>query len=675
MYCTKNILDDLIWVGADDRRLVCFEGVYGVPDGVSYNSYVLLDEKTVLFDTVDKAVARQFFENVAHALNGRNLDYLVVHHMEPDHAATIEDLVIRYPDVTIVCNAKIKTLLGQFFDYDMTDRIQIVNEGDHLVTGKHDLTFVNAPMVHWPEVMMSYDVTDKILFTADAFGSFGALNGRIFADEVDFMHDHLDEARRYYTNIVGKYGPQVQAVLRKAAALEINYVCPLHGFVWRRHFNDFLDKYVAWSSYAPEEKGVTIAYASVYGHTENVANILAGLLSDRGVKVEMFDTSVIAPSYVIASAFKNSHLVLASTTYNNGIFVTMENLIHDMVAHNLQNRKVALIENGSWGPTSGKLMREQLEKLKGMEFIGDKITIKSAPKSATMDQLNELADLIAADINPVRETTPAEVTVAEVVDNKTAAPLNVDNDAFMKFTYGVQVVTTRYQNRDHGCIINTAYQIDNGNHKKVAISVIKKNYTCETLIKTGRFNLSVLTENAPFSLFQQFGFQSGRDVDKFADVTYNDRMANGIRYLPDYTNTVFSCVIMKAIDMDTNMLFIAKVVETKILNNDPSCTYGYYHAHIKPKKKPAAEQKEGYRCKICGYFYEGSELPADYVCPLCNHGPEEFEYVPGVKVEKKKGFICKICGHFEPFDGDKLPDDYTCPLCNHGPEDFEPAEM
>ena len=390
MHCTKQILSDLLWTGADDRRLTCFEGVYGVPNGVSYNSYLLLDEKTVLFDTVDKAVAHTFFDNVAYGLGGRKLDYLVIHHMEPDHAATIEDLIYRYPDTTIVCNAKIKQMLAQYFDYDMSEKIMLVKEGDVLNTGRHELTFVNAPMVHWPEVMMSYDKTDKILFTADAFGTFGALNGRIFADEVDFMHDWLDEARRYYTNIVGKYGPQVQMVLKKAAALEINYVCPLHGFVWRKHFGDFLEKYNQWSTYTPEVKGVCLAYASVYGHTENMANILAGMLSDRGVPVEMFDTSVIPASYIVASAFRNSHLVFAATTYNAGIFVTMENLLNDIVAHSLKNRKVALLENGTWGPMSGKLMKELLSKLPGTEFIQEPVTIKSSVKEGTLAQLEAL---------------------------------------------------------------------------------------------------------------------------------------------------------------------------------------------------------------------------------------------------------------------------------------------
>ena len=370
MYCTRKVLDDLIWVGADDRRLACFEGVYGVPDGVSYNSYLLLDEKTVLFDTVDKAVGAVFLENVAHALDGRKLDYLLISHMEPDHAATIETLCLRYPEAQIICNAKIQTMLAQFFALDLSGRLHVVKEGDSLSVGKHELTFVNAPMVHWPEVMMTYDKTDKILFSADAFGTFGALNGRLFADEGDFMGEQLDEARRYYTNIVGKYGPQVQAVLKKAAGLDIAYVCPLHGPVWRKHFGDFLEKYLQWSSYTPEEKSVLIAYASVYGHTENAANILAAKLVERGVRVRMYDTSVTPASYILSDAFRCSHLVFAATTYNAGVFVTMENLLHDIANHNLQGRKIAIMENGSWAPTSGKLMREMLSGLKNTEFIG-----------------------------------------------------------------------------------------------------------------------------------------------------------------------------------------------------------------------------------------------------------------------------------------------------------------
>ncbi|MBQ4652221.1 MAG: FprA family A-type flavoprotein [Oscillospiraceae bacterium] len=398
MHCTRKVLDDLIWVGADDRRLAFFEGVYGVPDGVSYNSYLLLDEKTVLFDTVDKAVYQTFFENLDYALAGRKLDYLVIHHMEPDHAATVESLLLRYPETVVVCNGKIQTMLGQFFSLDFTGRIQLVKEGDTLNTGRHELSFVMAPMVHWPEVMMSYDSTDGILFSADAFGTFGALNGKLFADEYDFMAESMNEARRYYTNIVGKYGPQVQSALKKAAGLELRYVCPLHGPVWRKDFEKFLEKYLLWSSYTPEEKSVMLAYASIYGHTENAANILAAKLWERGVAVRMYDTSVTPASYIVSDAFRCSHLVLASSSYNAGIFVTVENLVHDIVNHNLQGRKIALIENGSWAATSGKLMREELSKLKNTEFIAENISIRSAVKEEQLAALEALADAIAADI-------------------------------------------------------------------------------------------------------------------------------------------------------------------------------------------------------------------------------------------------------------------------------------
>ena len=404
MYCTRKVLDDLIWVGADDRRLACFEGVYGVPDGVSYNSYVMLDEKTAIFDTVDKAVYQTYFENISHALDGRKPDYLVISHMEPDHAYTIEALLAHYPDIKLVCNSKIETMLKNFFrGVDFSGRLHIVKEGDVLELGRHRISFVMAPMVHWPEVMMSYDLTDKILFSADAFGTFGALNGRLFADEADFFAENLDEARRYYTNIVGKYGPQVQAVLKKAAALEISYVCPLHGFVWRKDFGRFLEKYLLWSSYTPEENSVLLAYASVYGHTENAANILAAKLVERGVKVRMYDTSVTPASYILSDAFRCGHLVFAATTYNAGIFVTMENLLHDIANHNLQNRRIAVMDNGSWAPTSGKQMRDILSALKGCSFIGDNITLRSSLAEDQLPALDALADEIAADIKGAAE--------------------------------------------------------------------------------------------------------------------------------------------------------------------------------------------------------------------------------------------------------------------------------
>lgn len=398
MYCTKTITNDLIWVGGNDRRLAMFEGVYDVPDGVSYNSYLLMDEKTVLFDTVDKAVSKVFFQNVAHVLGGKKLDYVVVQHMEPDHSATLGELLLRYPDVTIVCNEKIAVMIRQFFDFSVDEQAYIVKEGSELNTGSHLLHFIMAPMVHWPEVMVTYDSVAKTLFSADAFGSFGALNGAIFADEVDFERDYLDEARRYYCNIVGKYGPQVQALLKKAASLEIKMICPLHGFVWRTELGYFLEKYQKWSSYTPEETGVMIAYASVYGNTENTAEIIACRLRDRGIKTVMFDVSVTPAPYIIAAAFRWSHLIFASTTYNTGIFISMDELLRDLAAHHLQNRTVAFVQNGSWAATSGKLMREIMASCKNMTLLAETVSVKSSLKEEQSGEIDALVDAVAATI-------------------------------------------------------------------------------------------------------------------------------------------------------------------------------------------------------------------------------------------------------------------------------------
>lgn len=395
MYCTRKVADDLIWVGADDRRLAMFEGVYSVPRGVSYNSYLLLDEKTVVFDTVDHAVEKTFLENVEHGLNGRTLDYLVVQHMEPDHSATIRTLLMLYPEAEVVCSKKTEGMLRQFFGDAVKMNIKVVGEGDTLKTGKHEFTFLAAPMVHWPEVIVTYDLTTKTLFSADAFGTFGALNGALFADEVDFFRDYLDEARRYYTNIVGKYGVQVQALLKKAATVEIKTICPLHGFVWRENIGAYLEKYQKWSLYEPEVSGVMIAYASVYGNTENAANILACKLRDKGIKTTMFDVSVAETSEVVAASFQYSHLVFAAPTYNGGIFIKMDEVLRDIEAHSLKNRTVAFMENGTWAVTCGKQMKEIFAGLKGMNLIEDTVTIKSALADGQETQVEKLAEAIA----------------------------------------------------------------------------------------------------------------------------------------------------------------------------------------------------------------------------------------------------------------------------------------
>lgn len=393
MHNIKQITKNLYWVGANDRKLSLFESVYPIPTGISYNSYLLLDDKTVLLDTVDKAVNHQFFENIEYVLNGKKLDYLIINHMEPDHCAEIKSLINKYPSLKIVCNSKAQSMVKQFFDFELPDsQWIIVKEGDKLETGNHTLTFVMAPMVHWPEAMVTYDIADKILFSADAFGSFGAIDGNIFADEVDFDHRYMDEARRYYTNIVGKYGPQVQMLLKKAANLDIQMICPLHGYIWRENLNIFIDKYQKWSTYEPEENSVMIAYASVYGNTQNVSEVLASKLAQYGIKnIKMFDVSTIHPSYILSEVFRYSHIVFASTTYNMGIFVNMENLLHELNAHNIQNRKIAIIENGSWAPASGNLMTNIISQWKNTEIIGNKFTIKSALKSNQEEELDNLA--------------------------------------------------------------------------------------------------------------------------------------------------------------------------------------------------------------------------------------------------------------------------------------------
>ena len=613
MYCVKKMTEDLYWVGGNDRRLALFENVYPIPRGVSYNAYVVLDEKTVLLDTVDNSVSPIFFENLAHVLNGRKLDYLIVNHMEPDHAATIEAVVLRYPEVTLVCNKKTAQMMKNFFSFDVDSRVHLVAEMDTLCTGKHTFAFVMAPMVHWPEVMVTYDATTKTLFAADAFGTFGALGGNLYADEVNFQTEWLNDARRYYTNIVGKYGTQVQALLKKAATIEIETICPLHGPVWRKDIGWFIDKYVHWATYTPEEDAVVIAYASVYGNTETAANILAGKLADLGVRnVKVYDVSATHASEIVSECFRASHLVFLSTTYNAGMFVNMENLVHDIVNHNLQNRTIALVENGSWAPTAGGLMRAEFSKLKNCTILDETVTIKSSLKEAQLESMDALAEAIV-DSMPKHE---APVHTAD-------AP--VEQNAMFSLSYGLFVLTARDGAKDNGCIINTVTQLTD-TPKRISIAVNKANLTHDMIQKTGMFNVSVLSNDAPFAIFQHYGFQSGRDVDKFAGVQGMARATNGVYYLPYCTNAFISARVTQTIEFETHTLFIADVTEARQLSDVPSMTYAYYFANVKPKPSKLKEQ-HGWVCKICGYVYEGEELPADFICPLCKHGAEDFEKV------------------------------------------------
>ena len=611
MYCVKQVTSDMVWVGGSDRRLALFENIYPIPRGVSYNAYLLLDEKTVLLDTVDRSVSDIFFENLEHALNGRKLDYLVVNHMEPDHCGTMQELVLRHPEVKIVCNAKTLKMIHQFFSFDIDSRAVLVKEMDTLVTGRHTLAFVMAPMVHWPEAMVTYDATDKVLYSADAFGTFGAMNGNIFADEVNFETEYLADARRYFTNIVGKYGTQVQALLRKAATIEIKMICPMHGPIWRKNIGWFIDKYVKWSTYTPEEEAVMIAYASVYGNTENAANILASKLADAGVKnVAVYDVSMTHPSVIVAEAFRCSHLVFASTTYNAGIFATMQTALDDIVAHNLQNRTIALIENGSWAPMADGLMRKKFAGLKNVNLLDSSVTIHSSVKDDQLAQLDALA-------NALLTTMKTEAPV--VHDEKKIEP-----NAMFKLSYGLFVLTAGGE-KDNGCIINTVTQITDS-PKRISIAVNKANYTHDLILKSGTFNVSILDTNADFALFTRFGFQSGRDADKFSGLDSIARSENGLIYLTKMCNAFLSGKVIQTLDYGTHTVFIADVTEAKLLENTPSMTYAYYFEHVKPQPNNLTTP-HGWVCKICGYVYEGDELPADYICPLCKHGAEDFERV------------------------------------------------
>ena len=397
MYCVRNVTSDLYWVGANDHRLALFENCFPIPRGVSYNAYCLLDEKTVLFDTVDWSACRQLLENLNHVLAGRELDYLLINHLEPDHAACIEEILLRHPKVKVISNEKAFMLMRQFgFHVDDHECIE-VKEGDTFSFGRHTVTFVGAPMVHWPEAMVTFDLTDGVLFSADAFGTFGALDGKLFADEVDFERDWLDDARRYLTNIVGKYGPHIQLLLKKAGGIldQIKYICPLHGPVWRENLGWFIGKYDTWSRYAPEEKGVLIVYASMYGNTENAANLLANGLAEAGVKnIAVYDVSSTHVSTLISEVFRCSHIVLACPTYNNSIYPAMYNFIHDMEALLVQNRTVGIIQNGTWNPASGKLIQAELESMKNITLLEPVVTVKSSLKEDSKAQLDALKDAI-----------------------------------------------------------------------------------------------------------------------------------------------------------------------------------------------------------------------------------------------------------------------------------------
>ena len=582
-------------MGANDHDVDLFEGQYVVPNGMAYNSYVILDEKIAVMDTIDQKKTAEWLKNIEGAIQGRQPDYLVVQHMEPDHAASIEAFVNKYPGVTVVGNAKTFTMIGQFFPKLTMEKTLSVNNLDVLSLGKHQLTFAFAPMVHWPEVMMTYDSFDKVLFSADGFGKFGAL---------DVEEDWADEARRYYIGIVGKYGKQVQNILKVAATLDIGIICPLHGPILTENLGYYINLYDLWSSYTPESEGVVICYTSIYGHTKAAVELLRDELKKRGAPVVVHDLARCDMAKAVEDAFRYDKLVLATTTYNADIFPYMRTYLDKLTERSFQNRTVAFLENGSWAPTAIRVMKDRLSKSKNLTYCANEVTILSAMNDETTAKVQALAEELAASYVPV--DVQADF---------------VDPTALFNIGYGLYVVTSRDGERDNGCIVNAVTQVTN-TPNRVAVTVNKLNHSCGVIAKTGLLNISTLSQDAPFKIFQHFGFQSGRDVDKFAGFTHVQRSSNGLLFLDKYSNSYISCKVIQQLDLGTHIMFLCDVTQCVNLSDKETMTYTYYQKNVKPKPDTG---KKGYVCKVCGYVYEGDELPEDYICPLCKHGAADFE--------------------------------------------------
>ena len=591
-----KITKDIKYVGVNDHEIDLFEGQYIVENGMAYNSYVVLDEKIAVFDTVDARFTHEWLDNIQNAVDGRQPDYLIVQHMEPDHSANIMNFVKAYPEAKIVASAKAFTMMAQFFGTDFSDKAVIIAEGDTLSLGKHTLNFVAAPMVHWPEVMVTYDSYDKVLFSADGFGKFGAL---------DVDEDWACEARRYYFGIVGKYGAQVQNLLKKAAGLEIEKICPLHGPILTENLGYYIGLYNTWSSYAVETEGIVIAYTSVYGNTKKAVEKLAEMLKAKGCpKVVINDLARCDMAEAVEDAFRYSKIVLATTTYNAEIFPFMRMFIEHLTERNFQNRVVGLIENGTWAPLAAKAMKGMLENSKNLTFTDTTVQIKSALNEDSNAQLEALAEELCRDYIAQGETA-----------NKN------DLSALFNIGYGLYVVTSNDGKKDNGLIVNTVTQVTN-TPNRIAVTINKENYSHHVIKQTGVMNINCLSTDAPFSVFETFGFKSGRNTDKFADCTPL-RSDNGLVFLPRYINSFMSLKVEQYVDLDTHGMFICSITESRVISQTETMTYTYYQNNVKPK--PETEGKKGYVCKICGYVYEGDELPDDFICPLCKHGAADFE--------------------------------------------------
>lgn len=592
-----GVTNDIIYVGVNDHKIDLFEGQYVVPNGMAYNSYVIMDEKIAIMDTVDRNFTHEWLDNLEKALGGRKPDYLVVQHMEPDHSANIANFVKTYPDAKIVSSAKAFVMMKQFFGTDFEDKQVLVAEGSTLELGKHVLNFVAAPMVHWPEVIMTYDSTDKVLFSADGFGKFGAL---------DVEEDWACEARRYYIGIVGKYGAQVQSVLKKAANLDIQIICPLHGPVLKENLGYYIGLYQTWSTYQQETEGIVIAYTSVYGNTKKAVEKLADLLKEKGCpKVVVNDLARCDMAEAVEDAFRYGKIILATTTYNAEIFPFMREFINHLTERNFANKKVGLIENGTWAPMAAKVMTGMLEKCKNLTFAQNTVHIKSALNEESSAQLEALAEEFCGEY---------QARAGETADKN-------DLRALFNIGYGLYVVTTNDGKKDNGCIVNTVTQVTSSPNR-VAVTINKDNYTHHIVQQTGIMNVNCLSVEAPFSVFEKYGFQSGRTVDKMADVD-ELRSDNGLRFLPQYINAFFSLKVENYVDLGTHGMFICSITECRVITKVETMTYTYYQNNVKPK--PETEGKKGYVCKVCGYVYEGDELPDDFVCPLCKHGAADFE--------------------------------------------------
>ena len=597
----KNVTKDIYYVGVNDHQVDLFEGQYDVPNGMAYNSYVILDDLVVIMDTVDQHFTKEWLANVKEVLGNRKPDYLVVQHMEPDHSANIMNLLKEYPDTFVVGNAKTFKMMEQFFHEEIKKKL-VVNEGDTLNLGKHILHFVFAPMVHWPEVMVTYDETDKVLFSADGFGKFGAL---------DVEEDWACEARRYYIGIVGKYGAQVQALLKKAATLDIQIICPLHGPILNENLGYYLNLYDIWSSYKTETEGVAIFYTSVYGHTKEAALLLAEELKKNGTpKVAVNDLAREDMAECVEDAFRYGKIVLATTTYNAGIFPFMDTFIAHLVERNFQNKKIGLIENGTWAPLAAKIMSEKLANSKNVQILSPVVKILSSMTEENKAQIKALADALSEEYKATKELKEEKVP-------------EIDNKALFKIGYGLYVVTSKDGDKDNGLIVNTVTQLTD-TPLRVAVNINKLNYSHDIIKKTGVLNVNCLNIEAPFSVFQEYGFVSGRDKNKFEGKEIV-RSANGLAVLTNYVNSVISLKVDQYVDLGTHGMFICSVTESRVINNVETMTYNYYQANVKPK--PQTEKKKGYVCKVCGYVYEGDELPEDFVCPLCKHGAADFEEI------------------------------------------------